>query len=67
MYKAVLTEREKDILALKLDGLIDKEVAKRLAISYSTVRTHINRARLKCGCESTLQLILQANDLLNIA
>lgn len=57
MNKGILTDREKDILTLKMRGLCDKEVAEQLAISYSTVRTHIDRARLKLGCSNTMQLL----------
>ena len=57
MTKGILTAREMDIIALKMNGLCDKEVAEQLAISYSTVRTHIDRARLKLGCSNTMQLL----------
>ena len=60
MTKRVLTQREKDILALKLKGLGDKEIANKLSISYSTVRTHIDKAKYKYGCSSTLLLLLRA-------
>lgn len=61
MRKELLTSREKDILTLKREGLCDKEVAKRLAISYSTVRTHIDRARLRFGCSNTAQLLVKCS------
>ena len=63
----LITEREKDILVLKKNGLGDKEVAKKLAISYSTVRTHIERAKFKLGCNSTIELVTRANEILNLA
>lgn len=62
MRKGLLTDREMDILTLKLDGLCDKEIAEKLAISYSTVRTHIDRARLKLGCSNTLQLLVKYSE-----
>ncbi|MBR6099202.1 helix-turn-helix transcriptional regulator [bacterium] len=60
MNKRILTKREKDILALKIKGLGDKEIAKVLSISYSTVRTHLDKARYKYNCPTTLMLILRA-------
>ena len=43
MTRFELTKREKDVLVLKILGLGDKEIAKKLSISYGTVRTHIER------------------------
>ena len=36
-----LTDRERDVLALLAEGLIKKEVADRLAISFHTVDSHV--------------------------
>jgi DNA-binding NarL/FixJ family response regulator len=37
----VLTNREREILALLADGLANKQIAARLGISKNTVKTHI--------------------------
>lgn len=57
MKKKVFTNREKEILKLKMNGLGDKEVAEKLSISYYTVRTHIERAKSKLGCSNVIQLV----------
>lgn len=36
-----LTSREKEILELMVQGLIKKEIADRLSLSYHTVDTHL--------------------------
>ena len=38
---AVLTNREREILALLADGLANKQIAARLGISKNTVKTHL--------------------------
>jgi DNA-binding CsgD family transcriptional regulator len=48
-----LTERERDVLALKGRDLLDKEVAARLGISLNTVKRHLASARLKLGVTKT--------------
>jgi transposase len=42
-----LSFRERQVVALKETGLPNDQVAKRLAISSSTVATLFNRARMK--------------------
>lgn len=42
-----LTPREEEILGLIGDGLSNKEIAKRLAISDTTVKTHLHRVYVK--------------------
>ena len=52
-----LTQRESAVVTLKKKGLSDREVATILRISYSTVRSYLDRARLKLGCNNTFELI----------
>jgi FixJ family two-component response regulator len=53
---AKLTARERTILALALDGLANKEIARRLGISFRTVEVHRSRILLKTGAESLYAL-----------
>lgn len=48
----VLTDRERDCLELALDGRPSADIAERLGIRPSTVRTYLQRAYKKCGFES---------------
>lgn len=41
---ALLTERQKDVMRMLADGLINKQIAHRLDISVATVKTHIAAA-----------------------
>ncbi len=61
-----LSPREKEVIILKMNGLCDKEIAGRLNISYGTVRSHIDRAKLKLKCTNTFQLIAVANEMNHI-
>ena len=51
-----LSKRESEIIKLKTEGLCDKQIAKKLGISYGTVRNYIDRAKLKFKCLTTTQL-----------
>lgn len=51
-----LTARETEIARLVARGCIDKEIAGVLGISFSTVRTHINRCFEKLGCSNRAEL-----------
>jgi DNA-binding CsgD family transcriptional regulator len=52
-----LTARERQVVGLVLDGLLDKQIADRLGISYTTVRTHIGRSFQKLGVANRSRLI----------
>ncbi len=47
--ESVLTNREREILALLAEGETDSEIAERLFISVRTVRSHLDRIRDKTG------------------
>ncbi len=66
MTKFELSDREKAVIILKIAGLGDKEIAEKLSISYGTVRTYIDRAKIKLGCENMLQLVVTANSMFNM-
>ncbi|MFC9357532.1 response regulator transcription factor [Rhodococcus sp. NPDC057014] len=52
-----LTMREREILALVLDGLPSKNIAKELGISVKTVDVHRTRIKEKTGAESIAVLV----------
>ena len=51
-----LSEREREVAELAACGLADKEIARRLAISVTTVRTHIDHAFRKLGVANRVML-----------
>lgn len=53
---ANLTEREREVMMLAIDGLTSKEIALRLNISYRTVETHRTRLILKTGASNMVEL-----------
>ncbi|WP_327586601.1 response regulator transcription factor [Nonomuraea sp. NBC_00507] len=56
----VLTEREREVLALVAAGLSNDEIASRLYVSPLTAKTHINRAMTKLGVRDRAQLVIIA-------
>ncbi len=56
----VLTEREREIMALVAHGLSNDEIAERLYLSPLTVKTHANRAMMKLGARDRAQLVVLA-------
>ena len=51
------SERERQILALAAEGLIDKEIASELGLSVNTLRTYWSRIRSKVGGASRSALV----------
>lgn len=51
-----LTEREQEILALAISGCTNKEIARRLGISFRTVETHRSHILFKTGAATLLEL-----------
>jgi DNA-binding NarL/FixJ family response regulator len=60
---ASLTPREKEILALLIEGVDNRTVAERLHISYATVRTHVRSILGKLGARSQLDAVAKATQL----
>jgi DNA-binding NarL/FixJ family response regulator len=56
-----LTEREGEVLALIAAGLSNAEIASRLYVSRSTVKTHINQIFAKTGSRDRPQAIVYAH------
>jgi DNA-binding NarL/FixJ family response regulator len=57
---AVLTDREREVLALVAGGLTNDEIAERLYMSPATARTHVSRAMTKLGARDRTQLVVLA-------
>jgi DNA-binding NarL/FixJ family response regulator len=53
-----LTDREKEVLALLVEGLGNKQIARRLSISESTVRNHLHNVLYKLHLENRIQLAI---------
>ena len=56
----VLTEREREIVALVALGLSNNDIATRLYLSPLTVKTHVNRAMAKLDVRDRAQLVVIA-------
>jgi DNA-binding NarL/FixJ family response regulator len=54
------TPREKEIIELCRKGLMTKEIADRLKISYNTVRNHKNNIFEKLGINTTVEMVQYA-------
>jgi DNA-binding NarL/FixJ family response regulator len=57
---AVLTEREREVVALVAEGLNNDEIAARLVVSPATARTHVSRAMIKLNARDRAQLVVFA-------
>lgn len=57
---AILTKRERDVLILVTRGLTNKEIADRLCISISAVRTFLNQACTKLGARKRADALVLA-------
>ncbi len=59
---AVLTEREREVLALLGEGLSNADTGSRLHMSEATVKTYVSRILTKLGCRNRVQAALLARD-----
>lgn len=55
-----LTPRERDVLQLLAEGLPNKTIADRLAISEHTVKFHVNALMGKLGAQSRTEAVVRA-------
>jgi DNA-binding NarL/FixJ family response regulator len=58
-----LTEREREILVAIGHGWTNGEIAERLVLSESTVKTHVGRVLAKIGARDRVQAVIFAYDL----
>jgi DNA-binding CsgD family transcriptional regulator len=58
-----LSAREMEVLGLIDEGLSNAEIAERLSVANSTVKTHINNIYNKMAVETRIQAIRQAREL----
>ena len=56
-----LTDREAEVLALIASGLSNQEIAERLYVAETTVKTHVNRIFAKTGSRDRAQAAVYAH------
>jgi DNA-binding NarL/FixJ family response regulator len=56
----LLTEREREVMALVAGGLSNDEIAQRLFVSPATAKTHVSRTMVKLGARDRAQLVVTA-------
>ncbi len=58
-----LSPREREVLQLLADGVATRQIAQRLGIGYSTVRTHVRSISGKLGTRSMVNTVVTAREL----
>ena len=56
----LLTQREREVVALVAEGLSNEEIAGTFVVSPATARTHVSRAMTKLGARDRAQLVVFA-------
>jgi DNA-binding NarL/FixJ family response regulator len=56
----VLTQREREVMALVAAGLTNHQLAERLSITPATAKTHVSRVLAKVGLDNRAQLVTLA-------
>jgi DNA-binding NarL/FixJ family response regulator len=56
----LLTDREREVVALVGEGLTNDEIAERLVVSAATAKTHVSRAMVKLGARDRAQVVVFA-------
>jgi FixJ family two-component response regulator len=60
---ASLTSREQEVIALVLDGLMNKQIAAKLGVSEITVKVHRGHMMQKMKARSVIELVAMAHQL----
>jgi len=55
-----LTEREREVLVLMVEGLNNTQIAGRLTVSPSTIKSHVSNILAKLGVESRTEAVALA-------
>jgi DNA-binding NarL/FixJ family response regulator len=55
-----LTEREKEVIELIVEGCSNEEICKQLYISLGTVKTHVRNILNKLSCDDRTQAAVRA-------
>jgi LuxR family maltose regulon positive regulatory protein len=58
-----LTEREREVLRLLMEGASNREIAQRLVLSINTVKRHVYNICGKLGVQSRTQVLVKARAL----
>jgi len=53
-----LSERERDVLLAVVEGLTNGEIAQRLVLSESTIKTHVSRVLAKIGARDRVHAVI---------
>ncbi|MGH3356178.1 MAG: response regulator transcription factor [Nocardioidaceae bacterium] len=61
--RPVLTEREQQIVQLLALGLPNKEIARRLFLSESTIKSHLSHMYAKLGVSSRVAAVTRSLEL----
>lgn len=60
--KSGFTPRQAEIVDLIAGGMADKEIARRLGVSVSTIRTHLQRLYREIGAHNRAQAVAEYLD-----